>query len=687
MAAFAAALLLTVLYVALVSSTQKQRLLPWTFAPLPVGSVKPSGWILGEMKTMANGLAGHEYDFYRFVNESRWLQPAGTGGTDYSHLNEALPYWFNGLVPLAYLLDDERLKAQVHTVADTVLALQTEDGWIGPEVPSERNFWARAPFFLGLTQLAEANSTWERPIVRSLRRFMDLTSIMLRNGSQGHAVCPPNFQCYWGQTRVHDLIITVQWLLDHHPSHQDDLLWDIMTMFYEQSNYKWDEWYQPGRYLTVVPDPTTTNPLYPFLHGVNVGQGLKASAVVRRFTHNDTLAASSMTAVNWTFRYHGAPSGTILGDEIQRDLAPYMGSELCTAVETGYSLAYLYHALGTNLYADRAELVIYNAMPVMMTGDMWAHQYLDQPNGPWARMNHHDHNDADGPFLFTTAHSGAATVFGLEPQYPCCTVNHPQGYPKFVTNSWASYGTTGLAHILLGPSTVQTKVAEIRCDTAYPFDQILTYTITASHGFDFSVRVPSWYNPSSSTLAVDGLPLPLQPDAETGMHTITVPTGSHVIIYTLGTTIRAEPRANNTVAGYYGNLLYALDVGSVNATSYPHTYRDPLGHGLDNLPFPQARDIYINNTKPWNVAIDTSTLVYHGMDGGANLPSPLFEYGAPPNYMTVQGCEVAWDLHLNATPGLVPMNRTCLKDSETYRLIPYGSAKVHMSELPVVRLL
>ncbi len=392
-----------------------------------------------------------------------------------------------------------------------------------------------------------------------------------------------------------------------------------------------------------------------------------------------------MTAVNWTFMYHGAPSGTILGDEIQRDLAPYMGSELCTAVETGYSLAYMYHALGTNYYADRAELVIYNAMPVMMTGDMWAHQYLDQPNGPWALINAKDYDHPHGPFLFTTAHSGAATTFGLEPQYPCCTVNHPQGYPKFVTHSWGYVGHSGLAHVLLGPSRVDTHLATIECDTAYPFDHILRYNITSRKGFDFYIRVPAWYEPSTSSVTINNSPSSLQPDAETGMHKIHIPSGQTTMTYTLGATVRTEPRANNTVAIYYGSLLYALDVGSTNTSSHPHAYNDARGAGFDDLPFSQVRDYYIQNTTAWNVAIDPSTLEYHGVEDSAKLPTPLFDYGAPPNYMTVQGCQIAWGLYLGS-PDLVPEDRTCLGESEAFRLIPYGSAKVHMSELPVVKL-
>lgn len=487
----------------------QSALLPLTFQPLPLGTIKPTGWLRNEMQLMSDGLAGHEHDFYDYVAHSLWIG----GSKEYSGLNEGFPYWFNGLVPLAYGLDDERLKLQVTSSVKRVFDNQQADGWLGPEIGSDRNLWARFPFFLGLIQLAEADSTWTQPVVEKLHTFMTLMNSMMKDDYTGYN--PPNDNCPtgncgndWGRVRMQDCMITLQWLYEYHPRNQSQLLLDNMKYLHE-AGLNWETWYTKETYLDnkmdedlyiVDPHGASDDPNGPFKHGVNIGQGLKAAAVVRRWNHNDSLVETAMNGVNWTMQYHGAASGSILADERLVGLSPYSGSELCTTVETMYSLSYLYQALGTSYYADRAELAAFNALPAAITPDHWGHQYMTQPNQPYAQ-----HLNST-PFYNT---NGWGATFGLEPNYPCCTVNHPQGWPKFLSNSWVQVGTDGLAHVLLSPSSIKTTISNnsahvtIVCDTTYPFSDYLSYTITSSKSFKFYVRVPAWSDSFKTTITVN----------------------------------------------------------------------------------------------------------------------------------------------------------------------------------------
>ena len=244
---------------------------PWHTSPLPLGQVKASGWLASELRVFADGLAGHLYDFWPYVNDSKWLHPRGSGkGQDYSPLNEPLPYWFNGLVPLAYLLDDDRLKAQVHAVAETILAYQGEDGWLGPEEQGNRNFWGRTPLILGLMQLAEVDDKWCKPVVDGMRQYFSLMNRMLKNNGEGFI---DGAEPKWGQLRVFDTIMGIQWVLENHPG-DDDELWETMKLLDDMNPLKWENWYAAKDYPRELGEPLEERPDDSMpLHGVNVGQG------------------------------------------------------------------------------------------------------------------------------------------------------------------------------------------------------------------------------------------------------------------------------------------------------------------------------------------------------------------------------------------------------------------------------
>jgi hypothetical protein len=647
--------------------------LPRVFDPLPLGSIKPQGWLKDQLQLMSDGLAGHEHDFYGYVHRSSWLG----GNQEYSTLNEGFPYWFNGLVPLAYGLDDQRLKQQVQSSADYILSHQQSDGWLGPETTSStRNFWARYPVFLALAQLAEAEqgTALEQQILDGMHRFVNLMHSMLADNYTGYVFQPgDDYDDQWGRARAADMMLGLQWLLETDPRNDTEILYENMQYLNDKA-YDWAYWYSDGVYLKQDLDTVPvniTNYYYPFEHGVNVGQGFKAGAVIRRFTHDDSLGDSSRRAVNWTFQYHGTPSGVIIADERLAGLSPVRGVELCTVVETMYSLSYLYQALGDRYFADRGELAAYNALPVMLTPNWWAHQYVAETNQPVS------HELTVPPFYNV---NNVGQTFGLEPNYPCCTVNHPQGYPKFVSNSYVRVDQDGIAHAFLGPTAVSTttnsgRKVSISCETDYPFSYVLAYFVQADGPFDFYVRVPLWASSSSNVVVDLSLPTRVQPDPATGLHRISLSGGIHTVVYSLSTDIRVEPRANDTVSIYHGTLLYSIPIGE-NVTTRSSNYAGAPPEALEYDYYP---------TTNWAFAIDPSTLRFNAAPLLESLPNPIWTANAPPVSITAKVCEISWNLVDGYAPNPpLPGDRNCIGDPFEINMVPYGSAKLHMAELPVV---
>jgi Beta-L-arabinofuranosidase, GH127 len=655
--------------------------LPFTFEPLPLGSIKPLGWLQDQLQLMADGLPGHEYDFYNLVKDNRWLG----GHSEYSSLNEAFPYWFNGLVPLAYGSNDQRLKTQVLEAADYIISHQQEDGWLGPETDlKKRNFWGRYPVFLGLMQLAEAESKMTHPgtIVPAMHRFVNLMQSMLSNGYQGYVWHPGDeFDEQWGRSRAADMVLALQWLYEKYPAGNARNISDCMIFIYKQA-YDWSYWFRQEDYikadLDTLPVGLTTS-LFPFIHVVNAAQGLKAGAVYRRLTKNDALLDSVRKGVELTFKYHGTPSGSIVGDERLSGLQPVRGTELCAVVEAMFSMSYLYQTIGDNDFADKCERAAFNALPVMATADWWAHQYVAQTNQPIS------HELSRSPFWNV---GNLGQTYGTEPNYPCCAVNHPQGYPKFVSASFVRHGHSGLAHALLGPSELRTTTlsgarVRINCKTNYPFNYVLYYTIDADKDFTFSVRVPSWAVQNHTSVSINGArAVEVRPDPRTGMYPIDVRAGTTILIYQLAADTRIEHRANNTVSIYHGALQYAVSVAGEYSSRPPRNY--PIGSGAP----PEARHWTIKPNSTWAVAIDPSTLQFmYNSSRDEQLPNPIFTENAPPVAISALACEIGWNM-INGYAANPPSvgERKCIGHRFKVMMKPYGASKLHMAELPTVDL-
>src|SRR4051794_41094491 len=98
-------------------SSAFEHLLPGALEPLPLGQVRPAGWLRTQLQIQADGLTGHLPDFWPDVARSQWIGGEAEGW-------ERGPYWLDGLVPLATLLGDRRLQGLAESWIDKILASQ-----------------------------------------------------------------------------------------------------------------------------------------------------------------------------------------------------------------------------------------------------------------------------------------------------------------------------------------------------------------------------------------------------------------------------------------------------------------------------------------------------------------------------------------------------------------------------------
>jgi uncharacterized protein len=146
----------------------KAPLLPGEFAMLSLGSVKPGGWLKRELQIQADGITGHMDEFYHLLTDNGWL---GKKGPKF-HSYQWAPYYLDGLVPLAHLLDDKRLKAKADKWIEWTLTHPYKDGWIGP--PAEVcnrpwGMWYPTPMLKALVQHFEA--TGDKRVIPILKNF------------------------------------------------------------------------------------------------------------------------------------------------------------------------------------------------------------------------------------------------------------------------------------------------------------------------------------------------------------------------------------------------------------------------------------------------------------------------------------------------------------------------------------
>ena len=354
-------------------------------------------------------------------------------------------------------------------------------------------------------------------------------------------------------------------------------------------------------------------------------------------------------------KYNGTVFEGFTGDEVLSGIDPTKGTELCSIVEQMYSYEEIFAHTGDNKWAERLEILGFNALPATLSEDMWTHQYVQQVNqiacqktmimAPWS---------TNGPYAHT---------FGLEPNYGCCTANFNQGWPKFALSPFLHNGNTIINSVML-PSVLNDDGITIRLETNYPFENKVHYYLDTEKNFDFVIRIPSF----AKNLKVNGESIDIK-DLSVALNQ-----GKTEIKLEFSSTPYLKKRPNDLYTLQMGSLLFSVPI------AYEKKMHEYLKKGVERK-FPYCDYQFIPKT-PWNYGYSNENFEVEFNE----INDYPFSQNNPPVTIKANMQHINWGLKFpyRSIARKLPKSTKPISKIQKIELCPYGCARLRMTEMPLL---
>lgn len=607
---------------------------------LPVGTVRPEGWLRRQLELEAEGFTGHPTEISEFCKfeGSAWASPQGIG----HHGWEELPYWLKGFGDLGYVLGDKRIIGETKKWIDGILSTQRPNGYFGPESNLEAmDLWPNMPALHALRSYYEFTGD-ERVLTLMTNYFRWLMTIPLEKYYHGS----------WQKIRGGDKLDSVYWLYNRTG---EKWLLDLARVNHERTS----DW--AGGLVG--------------LHGVNIAQCFREPAVYYQQTLDKRyLSATERNYDTVIGEYGQVPGGMFGADENARPgfTGPRQASETCAMVEFMYSHEILTSITGDVKWADRCEDVAFNSFPASMTPDLKGLHYLTAPN----QIQLDRENKA--PMI-----QNGGDMFSYNPwSYRCCQHNVAMGWPYFTEHLWMATRGNGLAAVMYAPCMVTAKVGdgqtvEIAEKTDYPFGETVSLQFSTDKPVKFGLymRIPGWC--TAPKVSVNGKQMPVPTNPKGWLLVERTWRSGDTIRLTLPMEIRAKvwEKNRNAISIYRGPLAYSLKIGE-DWRRYGGTDEWPAFEVFPTTAWNYGLVVDPNNPGD-SVRVDSKV--------SRIAPQPFTPDTAPVTLRAKAKKIPLWKQESNGMVGELQKGPIRSEEpEETVTLIPMGCGRLRISAFPII---